>query len=193
MENKLIDSQSIELNLEGVQETVVNEESNKKHELESGSNQKDEPLNKKIKLEEPVGIMADTNNDTVSLVSNNPAEVKAEIEELTNQEFSNTLEPKPLIKEDSITTKSSKNTTPVPLASREELVAQSERKTEDIIDGSDLRRFLNKSLSGYMIKGLDELVKLWESGELDVADMDDAVLKQKVVLKYSEILKKLVE
>lgn len=83
--------------------------------------------------------------------------------------------------------------------SNSKLIKQSNRKFEDIIDGSDLRRFLNKSLSGYLVKGLDEIVKLWESGEFEIdtnetnTNDDDNQLRKRVVLKFSDILKQLVD
>lgn len=76
-----------------------------------------------------------------------------------------------------------------------DLVRQSGRKVEDIIDGSDLRKFLNKSLTEYIVKGLDEIVELWEKGAFysDMQDEDQNVLKKKVVLKFADIIKQLGE
>lgn len=77
-------------------------------------------------------------------------------------------------------------------ATKAQLVAESGRKIEDIIDGSDLRKFLNKTLTESIVKGLDEIVKLWENGEFN-SDLETEQLKKNVILKFANILKQNVE
>ena len=79
--------------------------------------------------------------------------------------------------------------------SKADLVRQSGRTVEDIIDGSDLRKFLNKGLTEYIVKGLDEVVALWEKGKfsLDGQEPTKEVLKRKVALQFADIIKRLAE
>lgn len=94
-------------------------------------------------------------------------------------------------KEETPTSKSSKNATPVPSISKEELLTQSGRNVEDIIDGSNLRQFLNKTLSGYLVDSLNEIVKLWEDGEFEAEFGNELELKRKVAEKFGDIIKNL--
>lgn len=79
--------------------------------------------------------------------------------------------------------------------SKADLVRQSGRTVEDIIDGSDLRKFLNIGLTEYIVKGLDEVVALWEKGKfsLDGQEPSKEVLKKKVALQFADIIKQLAE
>ncbi|QPG73743.1 hypothetical protein FOA43_001056 [Brettanomyces nanus] len=58
------------------------------------------------------------------------------------------------------------------------------RPVEEIIDGSELRRFLNKNLTRFLIRGLNQLAETWENGQLD-----DLSTKA-VLLEFSDILRK---
>lgn len=86
-------------------------------------------------------------------------------------------------------------------STKADLIRQSGRKVEDIIDGSDIRKFLNKTLTENIVKGLDEIVRLWENGEFktestvttDTTDSNSELLKKAVVLKFADILKASVE
>lgn len=91
-------------------------------------------------------------------------------------------------------TSDSKHTIPTQ-PSKADLVRQSGRSVEDIIDGSDLRKFLNKGLTEYIVKGLDEIVELWEKGKFnfDGQEPSKEVLKRKVALQFADIIKQLAE
>lgn len=55
---------------------------------------------------------------------------------------------------------------PVKQETQESLVRRSGKSVEEIIDGSDVRRFLNKTLTETMVVGLRELVAKWDDGQL---------------------------
>ncbi|KAG0676980.1 hypothetical protein C6P40_005406 [Pichia californica] len=77
------------------------------------------------------------------------------------------------------------------IPSKDDLVKQSGRHVEEIIDGSDLRKFLNKSLTKDIVKALDEIVELWEAGEFN--NSDAKILRKNVIAKFTDILKKNAE
>lgn len=115
-----------------------------------------------------------------------------QVDRLPESRSSSTVSPVPQIP----ITKPCNSKSATPELSKSALIAQSGRKIEDIIDGSDLRKFLHKSLSEYMVKGLERIVDLWETGEFETANtehMDDKALTDKVVLKFADILRQLTE
>ncbi|KAF6014970.1 hypothetical protein HII12_001023 [Brettanomyces bruxellensis] len=75
---------------------------------------------------------------------------------------------------------------PVPQLKKEEEKKSEiviKKPIEEIIDGSDLRKFLNKNITPFLIKALDELSVYWQKGEYD--DLDSKA----ILLKFSEIIK----
>ncbi|VEU22619.1 DEKNAAC103628 [Brettanomyces naardenensis] len=56
------------------------------------------------------------------------------------------------------------------------------KPVEEIIDGSDLRKFLNKNLTPFLIRGLNEMAEGWEKGTF--TEMDT----RSVLAKFSGIL-----
>ncbi len=75
---------------------------------------------------------------------------------------------------------------PVPQLKKEEEKKSEiviKKPIEEIIDGSDLRKFLNKNITPFLIKALDELSEHWRKGEYD--DLDSKA----ILLKFSEIIK----
>lgn len=167
----------------------------------------DGPHAKRTKLSEDKIIVSSTNSPSPvpqSLTSESRSDVAAQLNELMQQgtETQTVIENNTIVgnKLNGSTTEMSATNSPRQTAT--DIVRKSGRNVEDIIDGSDLRKFLHKSLTEYMVKGLDEIVSLWEKGEFDTdlqsVDNDDNFetrdeLKKKVVLKFADILKSLTE
>lgn len=167
----------------------------------------DGPHAKRTKLSEDKIIVSSTNSPSPvpqSLTSESRSDVAAQLNELMQQgtETQTVIENNTIVgnKLNGSTTEMSATKSPRQTAT--DIVRKSGRNVEDIIDGSDLRKFLHKSLTEYMVKGLDEIVSLWEKGEFDTdlqsVDNDDNFetrdeLKKKVVLKFADILKSLTE
>lgn len=76
---------------------------------------------------------------------------------------------------------------PVKQETPESIIKRSGKTIEEIIDGSEVRRFLNKTLTEYMVKGLQELIDKWENGGLEIKGNDDD--KKVVVNEFCNILK----
>lgn len=84
---------------------------------------------------------------------------------------------------------------------KDECIKQSGRKIENIIDGSDLRKFLNISISENLIKSINNIVELWENSdtfntEIEQLKQNDNlqnrnILKKKVLLRLADELKDL--
>ena len=145
------------------------------------------------------------------LTSISRSDVQAQIDQLKNEEVLQQphqtdasspamvvkSEIKPTTDGDGITT-SVTSSTIANVPSQAEIVSRTGRNIEDIIDGSDLRRFLNKTLAEYLVKGLDEIVQLWESGEFDIKEVgvesnNQQHLEKKVLRKFADILKDFAE
>lgn len=78
---------------------------------------------------------------------------------------------------------------PVKQETQESIVSKSEKSIEDIIDGSDVRKFLNKTLTEYMVKGLQELIIKWENDDLKI---NGSKFDKKIVVdEFCNILKDL--
>lgn len=110
------------------------------------------------------------------------------------------LEPEesPAIKRSkSVSSKPSLSPTPTPIpqtttdpslkTTKSDLLKQSGRTPDEIIDGCDLRKFFNKTLTPYLLQGLNEMTTKWEAGEFNNETYDD----KRVLLIFSEILKDL--
>lgn len=78
---------------------------------------------------------------------------------------------------------------PEKIETQENIVKKSTKTIEEIIDGSDVRRFLNRTLTGYMVNGLKELVEKYEKGGFKVPS--DKESKARVVDDFCAILKEL--
>lgn len=78
---------------------------------------------------------------------------------------------------------------PEKIETQENIVKKSTKTIEEIIDGSDVRRFLNRTITGYMVNGLKELVEKYEKGGFKVPS--DKESKARVVDDFCAILKEL--
>lgn len=175
---------------------------------DDNDNNNDEPALKRIKLENSdsnVDLLVASNSSSASpipqvLTSESKPSIQAQISEFTtgtgktsdlaivNSEINPNIKQsnddlKPVLNKESIQ------------PTKAQLVNQSGRKIEDIIDGSDLRKFLNKTLTESIVKGLNEIVKLWERGEFnsELETSNTEQLKKNVILKFANILKDNVE
>lgn len=139
-----------------------------------------EPPNKMIKLNElaATGLSTESSHEKFSKAQDESPIGLIDVNQTTVS-----------IKEETHINKLSKTATSVPSESKEEILSRSGREVGSIIDGSDLRQFLNKTLSTYLVEGLDEIVNLWENGEFEVENQNDNELKRKVVEKFANILK----
>lgn len=84
----------------------------------------------------------------------------------------------------------SSSSTPKPQVKKEQQPAKTTKPVFEIIDGSDLRKFLNKNLTPYLVKGLNELSENWRQGKYK---MDEAsVLKEftKILQSYTDEIHK---
>ncbi|KGK40737.1 hypothetical protein JL09_g71 [Pichia kudriavzevii] len=148
---------------------------------------------KRVKIESSVQPEPNSSLSPVpeALTSSSRSEVLAQMGQLNRSESRSSLDStRDEAAESSnkhVAVESSNNTQRIP---KTEMIKQSGKKVEDIIDGSDLRKFINRSLTPYLVEGLDNIVQLWESGELEVTSSEDA---KKVVLKFAEILQNLAE
>lgn len=83
--------------------------------------------------------------------------------------------------------KTSISPTPQPIPQVD--VKQSKKPTtinkpiEEIIDGSELRKFLNRNLTPYLVKGLNEMSVRWEENKFEGKDTKE------VLETFSEIIK----
>jgi hypothetical protein len=211
--------------VEPVQEVVEAVPTNLKHEREPEADEYD--IDKRIKIEATTASIVDMEANSPSpyphaLISESRSEVDAQIADLSipnipdlhkneNEQKPKILnepeqQPEPKIETNNAASRSpSKQNTPIPAPKfiKADLLKESGRNVEDIIDGSDLRRFLNKSLTKYIVKGLDDVVCMWERGDFDTElkategtrfDHESRVILQKtVVSKFAEILSKIVE
>lgn len=99
----------------------------------------------------------------------------------------------------SVSSKPSLSPTPTPIpqtttdpslkTTTSDLLKQSGRTPDEIIDGCDLRKFLNKTLTPYLLSGLNEMTAKWEAGEFNNELYND----KKVLLIFSEVLKNLAD
>ena len=76
---------------------------------------------------------------------------------------------------------------PIPQLKKEEEEKKNEtvikKPIEEIIDGSELRKFLNKNITPFLIKALNDLSERWQKGEYN------GLTSQAILLKFSEIIK----
>jgi hypothetical protein len=183
----------VKLESEIVSEQFTNSPSPAPHALTSNS---------RSEIREQIDQLTKTGNpiSSISSLSPSPAPLSSIVTENTSikAEESINIEVIPQLQNNETIIKKSDSKQESPTAvsppSKTELIAQSNRKVEDIIDGSDLRKFLHKSLTEYLVKGLDEIVAAWELGEFEISENDnDEILRKSVVLKFADILKNLAE
>lgn len=177
----------------------------------------EEPILKKIKLEpgtEQERNPSNPNQQSTSspsplpqtLTANSRSEIRDQISQLTKTDslssnnipaLSNSSSLSPIetpVSATSVKKELKQSSSVPPTPSKSELISQSDREIEDIIDGSDLRKFLHRTLTSYMVKGMDEIINLWESGNFQATENDnDDEISKKVVLKFADILRQLAE